>query len=808
MRRRLGPVVLLWRQNRRRSGAAVVMGIVLLGLAGGVAFGAVAGARRTASTFAAYEDDVRLSDLAVNTFVPDLGRVETIAGQPGVTSSATYLGLDAYPVIDGVPSEDFRLTGVFGSYDGRFFDQDRATVVDGRLPHPDATDELALSPTVAEAIGVEPGDEVTYAFRSAEDGSTLGEHTYEVTGLVRLPPVVVNEFDVIEGAILPPAATAEVLDSFYYAWQGLRLEGGSDAVGGFVANLRDNPELNDLPVIVQRYDVVRTQAQRSVRPQAVALGLFGVAAAIATLALGAQAVSRSTGRWSEDVGALRALGLTRRQAAASIGMDATVMVMGASVVAVVLAVLLSPLAPVGAARVIAPDTGVAVDLTVLPLGVLVLAVPLLLLNLLLAYRLTAPAAGSGSRRRPFAVALIPRGLPTPAGLGARFALDPGHSRQPVPVRTTIVAGMVAVVAVVAAAVFGTSLSGLVSTPDRYGWSWDRTLIAQAGYGSLPAETMRPLVGAEQGVDGWTLMAFDDLSLGDEQVPTPVIGIDQQEGSVAPPVTEGRLPSGSGEIAVGARTLRSLGAEIGDVVPAIADGAATDVTIVGTVTLPSVGVGGADNPSLGRGAVMPFASLAELVSPGQRCGTDGEALCPSAIAIDLAPGADGDAVVEHIAAADPDGLQGGTYEQPIARAADIKNFDEMRSYPFVLAGLLAAAAIAALLATLVASVRSRRQDLAVLRVMGLNGRQLRSLVRTQSALVALAALVVGIPLGVVVGRFAWTRFADDVGVVPVIVVPVLAISATSVLVVLVCTALAAVPARVASRTATVRSLRPE
>lgn len=142
--------------------------VVLLGLVGGVAIASVAGARRTASTFDAYQGDVRFSHVAVNTFIPDLERVEAIAALPGVDSSATYLGLSGFPLVDGKVVEDFRYTGVFGSLDGRFFTQDRATVVDGRLPRLDATDEIAFTPVQARFMKAGVGDTVTYLYRDNE----------------------------------------------------------------------------------------------------------------------------------------------------------------------------------------------------------------------------------------------------------------------------------------------------------------------------------------------------------------------------------------------------------------------------------------------------------------------------------------------------------------------------------------------------------------------------------------------------------------------------------------------------------------
>ena len=76
------------------------------------------------------------------------------------------------------------------------------------------------------------------------------------------------------------------------------------------------------------------------------------------------------------------------------------------------------------------------------------------------------------------------------------------------------------------------------------------------------------------------------------------------------------------------------------------------------------------------------------------------------------------------------------------------------------------AFATLVHVLVTSVRRRRRDLAILRTIGFTRRQISRTVAWQAATIAAAALAIGIPLGVVVGRFAWSLFASRLGVVPV------------------------------------------
>ena len=62
-----------------------------------------------------------------------------------------------------------------------------------------------------------------------------------------------------------------------------------------------------------------------------------------------------------------------------------------------------------------------------------------------------------------------------------------------------------------------------------------------------------------------------------------------------------------------------------------------------------------------------------------------------------------------------------------------------------------------------SVRRRRRDLAVLRVLGCGGRTVSSVVAWQATTVGIVALALGLPLGTILARAAWAAVADGLGV---------------------------------------------
>jgi ABC-type lipoprotein release transport system permease subunit len=65
--------------------------------------------------------------------------------------------------------------------------------------------------------------------------------------------------------------------------------------------------------------------------------------------------------------------------------------------------------------------------------------------------------------------------------------------------------------------------------------------------------------------------------------------------------------------------------------------------------------------------------------------------------------------------------------------------------------------------LLSGVRRRRRDFAVLKALGLRRSQLLRLVAWQASALAAAPVLAGLPLGLLVGRWAWLVFANSAGV---------------------------------------------
>jgi hypothetical protein len=830
------PLVALacWRSALRGSWRQALALALLAGLLGGVALGAVAGARRTATAYGRYLTSINASDAFVNVpgIIPGMSAtqpVTLISSLPGVVAHAAYVGLSGLPIVHGQVDDNFLDNSVDGSLDGEYFHQDRPTVLAGQLPPEGSTTTVMLTPGIAKRFGAGVDSTVGYRFQpvnsEGQPTSPAFTRSYRVAAIVGVPPALTDESDISDGSVLPPGATRQLLSAYYYAWIGLRLARGAAGVAELQRQLsalsaslekryeQATGQKETGPIFsINRTDVIHRSVQQAIMPEAVALSVFGAIAALALLVLVGQGLTQMIGRSAPDIAVLRALGATRGQAAATAAVPGVISVVGGVALAVGVAVAISPLAPVGPVRRYDPDRGISVDRLVLGAGAAALFVILLGLLVLVALRAvrTRPR-GSGAGSSAVARAAAALGLPATAVVGTRNALEPGSGVRAVPVRSALLGSVAAVTAVVAAVVFNASLAGLTSHPARYGWNWDLVIQAESGYGSFNPGAMDKLLADESAVTAWSEFSFAQLPIDGQVI--PALGLQRMLGSVQPPTISGHALSGPGQIELGSLTLRQLGKKVGDRVSIGIPGHQQTVLITGIVTLPSFGVGAADHPSLGRGAMATAATLQAVMGQTGAHPTQSQALpvLPSAAAIDLAPGtsaAQRAALVTKITSANPDGTPGGTYELTSARASAVVNAEQMGGQPLALAVGMAAAAVLSLALTVLSLVRRRRRELALLKVLGMTRGQIWAVIAWQTTVTLLIAAVAGGVLGIVGGRLAWHAFAGSLGIVPIVEVSVLGLILGLAALVLAGSLLAALPAAVAARTKPAASLRAE
>jgi ABC-type antimicrobial peptide transport system permease subunit len=149
-----------------------------------------------------------------------------------------------------------------------------------------------------------------------------------------------------------------------------------------------------------------------------------------------------------------------------------------------------------------------------------------------------------------------------------------------------------------------------------------------------------------------------------------------------------------------------------------------------------------------------------------------------------------------------------YAQAAALPTAVADLSRIEDLPLALGLFFALLACATVAHALVTTVRRRRHDLAVLRAIGFTRRQTRGAIAWQSTLLAVAGLLVGVPVGIAVGRLAWRWLADDFPIVYVPPAAVLAVLVVAGVAIALANALAAGPAHAATRIRPAEALRVE
>jgi hypothetical protein len=381
----------------------------------------------------------------------------------------------------------------------------------------------------------------------------------------------------------------------------------------------------------------------------------------------------------------------------------------------------------------------------------------------------------------------------------------------VPARSAISGTVLAVLMVVATLTFGSSLATLVSHPALYGWNWSYGISADAGYATLPQPQLASRMRSDPDVAAWTLVWFVSANLDGQAVP---LLFGRPGATVAPPILSGHPVDGRDQIVLGPATLAQLHQRLGGTVTmSVGTFVRARLVIVGTATMPTTGLSQGLHTSLGTGAL----ASAQLLGPmAVSC------YGPPAMAlIRLRPRVNataGHASLQRLAADVTRTLAAAPANSPcqgvtlnvlgVQHPAQIANYRLMGPAPDLLAGGLAVGAFAALALTLFATVRRRRRDLAVLKMLGFTRRQLAGAVAWQSSVAAVVGIVVGLPLGVALGRSLWLLFARQIYAVPDPSVPGLALILVALGTLLLANLAAAMPGRSAARTAPALALRSE
>jgi hypothetical protein len=743
---------------------------LLIGLAGGVVLTAAAGARRTNTAYPRFLVSAHAADLLLSPNESgSTAFYQAMARLPGASNVAPVIGYGVAPA-DNVNSPIL----VQAATDGQLGTSiERPKILHGRLLHADAADEVLADVTAAHQFGLRAGSTLRIVVANASEELPDPKHdpvvTLHVVGIgVSRDNIVTTNALAMQPTLLAGPQFAKQFGPKFYAFDGamVRLDPG----------VSKQSYITEAQQLATKYPQTgggvfaadeATQAaavEHAIRPQAVALALFAALFGLTFVVALGLLMSRHVHVAAADNATLASLGFGRRDLFAILVAQAALVSFVGAVVAVLVAFVASPLMPIGPARLAEPHSGFAFDALVLGVGALAIFVFTTGFAALTAWRdaqlrayeqRTAPLRARGNPR------VVPVGAAPSIAIGVQHATESGRHAA-VPNRTALLGVALAIGAVAGALTFGANLAHLVQTPARYGQTW--SLSADAQFSNLQPDKISAFFAREPGVVAWTYGEHGDIVVNGDAV--AAVGLTSAHGPLlAPAMVNGQPAATAGEIALGGKTLATAHAAVGHTVSVdlvgVAPGSTKPVpmTVVGRSVFPFFGRGSFTPTGLGVGAQIAETKPGAL-NPGQ----------PPAynfVLVQVAPGPDHRAnvarVVHDLEATDLCGLDNQCTVATTNRPDDIMNYARVRLTPIALAAVLVALAILVVASLLMTSVRRRRNEFATLRVLGFTRRQDAVAVFTQSATTVGVALLIGLPLGIALGRFTWKVFASNLSV---------------------------------------------
>ena len=791
----------------RRWKSSLVLA-VLIGLIGGTALASIEFARSTQSSYPAYLKSTNASDLTMSTYGSGANSSATqyspateraIAQLPSVAHVESWVGVFAVPIRpNGSPELSITNEVNFAaSKTGLYFKQDRVHALQGRIADPRRADEFMTTPQGARLLGIRLGQVIPVGLYTQSESELPGFGSARVPPArrfeMRLVGIIKFNNEIVEddtdrfptNAIYTPAFSRQVSNKDTNGtWYGIQLKTHAGPLAGVEEELR-----RVLPSDAQANFSIAAQSeakvQRAVRPESIAVGVFGLIAAVACIVIALLVISREAQASEPDRQILRALGASFRMTVLDSLIGVLIAIAAGALLASALAVAVSPIAPLGPIHTVF-DRGVSYDWTVLGGGLALFG------GVLMAATLTIGVLSDPHRRHrreqarrvqksQLAGLAAGIGLPVPGVVGLRFALESGRGRTAVPARSVLFGAVIAMITVVATLTFGNSLSALVTHPDLYGWNWTYALASQQ---DVPPN-VQTWLNHDRDVAAWSGFNEPNLQLNGQTMPALITS---GTPSVAPPILSGSSLS-KGTAVLGSATLAALHTHVGGTITvsfgspntAPAYLPPTPVVVAGTATFPAIAGSStfSQHTGLGVGALLSTSALpAKFLRAVQP--PDPVLAGPGLIFVRMRQGVPASRArrdMQHAVevaraqfAMDPNATGDDVTVISVQRPAEIVNYQATGHTPEVLAGALGVGAVLALLLALAATVRTRRTDLAVLRTMGFTRRQLAFTLVWQATAVIAVGIVIGIPLGIVLGRQLWDLFAGTIDVVPAPAVP--------------------------------------
>ena len=816
------------REVRRRPLALVSLGL-LAGLAAAVALAAIAGARRTDAAFARFRDETDAADAIV--FASQVDVIDPdwalVADLPYVQAAGAF-GLPAVSIVEAPDGVDVSSSGVFDVAFGDWRTEvDRPLLVAGRQPDPSDPHEVLTTPDALEK-GVEVGDRLVLQ-RPSDAQIAAGDMWSPPEGEridVRVVGVGSSQF---ETSIIPDDGSSGIgiiaTPAFHRRYGRdvtfvnnllVRFRPGEADVARLERDVRrilDTPEMPILDAVAMSKRVTNgTDLETR------GLLLFGLAVALAGVVLVGQALTRSVRAGADDLTALRALGFARADQARTLALPHLVPVGVAFGAAVVGGIALSPLLPIGLGREVDPDVGVHADWPVLLVGAAGVAALLLVTIAISAWREAGRHGERAAGRDSRLVRLLTRaGAPVVSVLGAQMAIEPGRGRRALPTRPALAGAAVGVLGIIGAFTLSAGIDDAVANPARIGSTWDVEITFNDPSGLPVMDQAFDVVDRRDDVVGSArvdraLVVFDQLT-------QPTYALTHRKGLLDFTILDGRAPGADGEVALAPATARAYGVEVGDTVDVTLAGGehrgeTRPLRVVGIVLLPTT-----PHSSYDQGAMLTSQQLHELFDVEPLTSASAASIdsgAPVEEVFDEVPpvvpylyaALDDDADARAVAAEIDAEVQPGLGAAPTTIPNDLVNLRNVRILPVLFGAFTILLAIGTLAHVSASVVRRRATDLAVLRTIGLTPRQTRMTLSWQATTVAVVGLVIGLPLGILLGRASWRWVAQSTPMLYVAPLGLLAVLLVVPVALVVANLLSLWPGRQAARLKPAEVLRTE
>lgn len=745
---------------------------LLAGLTGGATAAAVLGAARTDSVYERHTEFVEAPDAWVADTDGPWGphNLDQHLDNEQVETSLELATLGMRPSGSGIfPTFDYVAAG---SRDERFgVELARFRILEGRTYDHSRPEEVVITEEYADATGLSVGDRVEFESWTDEAIARVFESNF-TEGLVpdgpRVELTVVGLAREVQDLPTVTASTGSVYltTAFTERWEGpignvpdlgaVWLSAGSDGYPSFRDEVLAGAEEGGTFVLQPSADTAGVSG--AVRAQVIALLVSAAVIAISGAVVVFATLARQLSFAAPDQEAMSAVGFTRADRQWAIVLVALPAAFTAGLIGWATTVAGSELLPVGTPGRVEPEPGLRFALVPqIGAAVVVAGVVLILAALAgrtivgLAAQHAAVPAGS-PRSLPFTRWLS--GSP-PGTIGMQFAFDRGRGGRSLPTRSALVGCTVGVIGISASLVFAASLGHLESTPRLSGASADLLVNAsdpsQAGWRALAARLERTpeidevatLISVILEVDGQPLDGLVvDLRRGD-----PLLDA----------IVSGRVPQAGDEITVGSEVAENLGVGVGgNVAVTLSDGSRADYEVVGIAAFSNL--------------IGTYNEMAAVLGDSADRFLVRDAAPFYGIAVGFADGVDAEAARAELLASSDIALAEAPGEAPRA----VRNLAEISVFPQALAITIAVLAVGFLIHALASAARRRSGELAVLKALGFSRGQLREVTLVQATAIVGVSLVVGVPIGVALGRVTWSSTAENLGLVTEFRLPTLAL----------------------------------